>query len=659
MQTVTERAPWLTRRQVVVMGAMGAMALALGGCAPQEQQLRTSGEGRGKEALSFTAGTYTGTAEGRGGALTVEVTFGENAIESVKVIEHAETAFISDMALEELPARIVEYQSTGLDAITGATVTSMAVKAAVEDAARQADGDIKALQKVPAIEKSTEVKDITCDVAVAGAGAGGMGVAIAAAEAGAKVVLVEKTSNIGGNAFVSGGLLEYIDAPQEVRAQMTPELEDYFNALLAEARAGGAAPEFVDALQADHDAYYADGKTTVYDTTGLYALERCQVERAGDYSSITADTPVNNRESPFVKVGPWLTGLGMELTAPLNVCFGYVWPNFTTPADNSVGFGGAGYFDFFKKTFLDPGTLDIELFTCTSVTELIKDGDAVVGFVGKADDGTTYNVRASRGTVLATGGYAANSDMLKEYNTTWSWNADTVIPSDNTAGHKGDGIVMALDAGGWVDGMGSPELFPTVDPVQHIIENVVCMGPFLNKEGVRFVDEMKGRFDIVEATLEQTDHMIYIPCDSVSLAVTDGLTMGGLGPAEESLIERGMLYRADTLEELAQQAGVDAQGLVASVTKWNEMVVTGQDPDCGRTIFTNEMPIETPPFYLSPATFAAHATQGGVVVDGNGQALTKDGAPIKGLYCVGELVFDRLGVRSVGEGMAVGQKLMA
>lgn len=650
------RSSGLTRRQVVVMGAMGAAALALGGCAPQGSPHGADGA---KKALSFMAGTYTGMAEGRGGLVTVEATFSESALTAVKVIDHAETAFISDMALEKLPAQMVELQSTGLDAITGATMTSMALKGAVEDAARQAGGNVSALQKAPSIEKSTEVRDIQCDVAVAGAGAGGMGAAIAAAEAGAKVVIVEKTSNIGGNAFVSGGLLEWIDAPQEMRAPMTPELEGYFNELLAEARAQGAAPEFCDALQADHDAYYADGKTTVYDTTGLYALERCQVERAGDYSSITANTPVNDRESPFVTVGPWLTSLGMELTAPLDVCFGYIWPNFTTPVDNSVGLGGAGYFDFFKKTFLDTGALDIELIVCASVTELIKESDAVVGFVATGDDGTTYRVRANRGTVLATGGYAGNPDMLKEYNTIWSWDDDTVIPSDNTAGHEGDGIVMALDAGGYVDGMGSPELFPTVDPVQHIIENVVCFGPFLNKEGERFVDEMRGRFDIVEATLKQTDQMLFIPCDSVCLAVTAGLTMGGVGPAEESLIERGMLYKADTLEELATQAGIDAAGLASTVEKWNEMLATGVDSDCGRTIFTGESPIETPPFYLSPAIFAAHATQGGVVVDGAGQALREDGSPIDGLYCVGELVFDRLGVRSVGEGMDVGKKIMA
>ena len=135
MECMGKGALGMTRRQVVALGAAAAASLALGGCAPQGSPSGTAGA---QGPLSFAAGTYTGAAEGRGGLVTVEVTFGESSIEAVTVVDHAETSFISDMALEELPKRIVEYQSTGLDAITGATVTSMAVKADVEDAARQA-----------------------------------------------------------------------------------------------------------------------------------------------------------------------------------------------------------------------------------------------------------------------------------------------------------------------------------------------------------------------------------------------------------------------------------------------------------------------------------------------------------------------------------------
>lgn len=643
-----------TRRQIVVMGALGAMTLALGGCAP-----RTDAAGAaGSNAQAFTAGTYTGTGEGRAAKITVEVTFSSDKIESVAVVDHGETVFISDAALEELPARIVEYQSTGLDAITGATMTSMGVIAAVEDAAQQAGADMKALRKMPDIEESSTVEDIECDIVIAGAGAGGMGAAMAAANEGAKVVVLEKTSNMGGNCLVSGGLIEYIDAPQEVRAEMTEPLRDYFASLLAEAREGGASAEFCDALQEAYDDYYAGGKTTVFDTTGLYAMERCQCEKDGDYRGLTTDYPVHDPASHLVGVCPWLIDLGVELKTPLDICFGYTWPNFTTPV-NTLGTGGSGYFDAFRTIIADK-KLPVTMLTCTAATELITEGDAVVGLVGVAEDGTTYRVRASKGTILATGGFAGNPELLKKYNKLWPWDADTALPSTNTSCHTGDGLVMVEALGGKIDGLGNPMVFPTVDPKQHNIENIVCDGPYLNKEGKRFVDETANRADIVNATMEQTDRMLYIVCDAVQLAVTDGLTMGGWGPAEESLVEHGMLYRADTLEELAEAVGVDAGNLVSSVTAWNTMLETGEDPEFGRRVFDMVGPVTTPPFYCSPATYAVHdsGTCAGVIVDEHNAALRESGEPIAGLYCVGELVNDHGGVRSIGEGMQVALHLL-
>ena len=97
MECMEKGALGMTRRQVVALGAATAAALALGGCAPQSPSPATGG---GKSALSFTPGVYAGAAEGRGGLVTVEVAFGENAIEAVTVIDHAETSFISDMALK-------------------------------------------------------------------------------------------------------------------------------------------------------------------------------------------------------------------------------------------------------------------------------------------------------------------------------------------------------------------------------------------------------------------------------------------------------------------------------------------------------------------------------------------------------------------------------
>ncbi|MCI8425550.1 MAG: FAD-dependent oxidoreductase [Adlercreutzia sp.] len=644
----------MTRRHMVLMGAVGAMALALGGCAPQPP---SAGGAGGQKALSFTAGTYTGTAEGRGGVMAVEVTFTGSAIEAVRVVEHAETRYVSDVALEKLPAQIVEYQSTSLDTITGATMTSMGITGAVEDAAKQAGGDVSALKKAPSVEKSTETREIDCDVVVVGAGAAGMGCAVAAAQAGANVVVFEKTSNMGGNALVSGGHLEYIYAPDAMRLQMDDGYRSFYDRLLDQARAGGASPSFLEALQADFDAYYAEGKTTVYTSTGLYELELCQVENEGDFSSITDDTLVNNPEANGPQLNLWFEELGIQWREPLGSIIGYTWPHWTGP-EGSIG--GTGYFDLFVKAMEDQ-KLPLEMLTCTPASELIVEGGKVVGVTGVCDDGTTYRVRASKGVVLASGGYSGNPEMLKEYNTTWSWDADTVILTDNTAGHTGDGITMALAAGGYVDRMENPMLFPTVDPIQHIIENVVADGPFVNAQGKRFVDETLSRFDIVESTMEQTDQMLYIVSDAPAIGVTeDGRTMGGLGPAEDYLLEKKMLFRADTLEEVAEMAGVDAAGVRETVEHWNRMVTgAAEDAECGRKIFDGYAPIETPPFYIAPATFAAHLTIGGVVADANGAVLTEAGEPVEGLYAAGEVVAGKCGITTFGDGLALARHLTA
>lgn len=99
----------------------------------------------------------------------------------------------------------------------------------------------------------------------------------------------------------------------------------------------------------------------------------------------------------------------------------------------------------------------------TPVTELLKEGDAVVGFTAVAEDGTTYHVRASRGALLATGGFSGNPDMLREYNTMWPWDENTPLPTTNVYGHHGDGIKLALEEGAEVALMDSLMMFPFAD----------------------------------------------------------------------------------------------------------------------------------------------------------------------------------------------------
>ena len=160
---------------------------------------------------TYTAGTYTGTGAGRNGDITVEVVFTDDAIESVTITDHAETGGISDPAINTIPEAIVESQSLGVDAVTGATLTSNGIIDAVADAVEQAGGDVEALKAVVVEKTAGEAIEETVDVVIVGAGGAGMAAAASALENGATVIVLEKTAAIGGNTLASGMAMNCAD----------------------------------------------------------------------------------------------------------------------------------------------------------------------------------------------------------------------------------------------------------------------------------------------------------------------------------------------------------------------------------------------------------------------------------------------------------------
>ena len=162
----------------------------------------------------YAAGTYTGTAAGRNGDVTVEVVLSNDAIESVAVTAHQETPGISDAALTAIPAAIVEKQSLAIDAITGATITSEAIIDAVEAALTNAGVDAEALKvaaSADAAETDLAVSDEIYDMIIIGGGPAGLMASATASEKGAKVLLVEKLPYVGGNMILSGGCIQAAD----------------------------------------------------------------------------------------------------------------------------------------------------------------------------------------------------------------------------------------------------------------------------------------------------------------------------------------------------------------------------------------------------------------------------------------------------------------
>ena len=160
----------------------------------------------GDGSFTFTAGTYTGTGNGYNGPLTVDVTFSEDAVEKVEIKSSVETEHVGDVAFEYLPERIVAANGTGVDNISGATFSSAALKAAVNDAAEQANvSDLSAFKKNTIEKEEGSAVEETYDVIVVGAGGAGMAAAAQAAQDGNTVLVIEENGEICGNTLVSGG----------------------------------------------------------------------------------------------------------------------------------------------------------------------------------------------------------------------------------------------------------------------------------------------------------------------------------------------------------------------------------------------------------------------------------------------------------------------
>lgn len=130
-----------------VLSILMALALILvSGCqlspdSNTEPPAEKGNPAEGQESSSLTDGKYTAAAQGRNGKITVDVTIESDRITAVDVVEHSETAIISEPAFERVPKNIVEYQSLHMDAITGATFTRNAIISATADAIKQAGGD--------------------------------------------------------------------------------------------------------------------------------------------------------------------------------------------------------------------------------------------------------------------------------------------------------------------------------------------------------------------------------------------------------------------------------------------------------------------------------------------------------------------------------------
>ena len=576
----------------------------------------------GAMALAYTEGTYTATAQGNNGLVTVSVTFSADAITDVTVVEHSETAGLSDRPIAEIPAAIVENQSLAVDTVSGATNSSNAILTAVADCVAQAGGDVEALKAVAVEKAPVEDVEATYDVVVLGGGGAGLTASITAAQNGAKVILVEKAGSLGGNTLIAGQGFNACDPERQANTEMSEALLGQLKSYLDLDPADfGAFAEVLETVKGQINDYIASGSTTLFDSPELHMLHTYMGgKRTGlDGTVIEPDLELARTfATNALDALEWAESIGAQWNDTTSTILGAMWPR-------SHGLANGNVITILTDAAKSNG---VEIVTDTRANELIVENGKVVGVKATTSEGANVTLHANSGVVLATGGFSANAPMVVEYNNYWPGLSDT-MPSTNAPTITGDGIVMAKAVGADLVGMGFAQLMPSSHPVDGSLFSGIWGSAetqvFVNKEGKRYVNEYAERDVLSKAALAQTDGIFYIICDN---KIAKNADVAGMEA-------KGNVVVADTLEELAEKLGIPADTFVETIERYNSFVDAQKDDDFGKPLFGEK--IDEAPFVATPRSPSLHHTMGGVKIDTNTHVISTEGNVIDGLYAAGEV----------------------
>ena len=535
-------------------------------------------------AVSYKAGTYSGVGKGRNGDINVKVVLKKTKIAKITVGAHSETPGISDAPLKNIPEAIIAGQTLAVDTVSGATLSSEGIIAAVADALESAGVDTSKLQtKNDSAVVEIELKDATYDVVIIGAGGAGLTAAVQAKVSGAeKVALIEKTPIAGGNTIRSGAAMAVPGHPNQVKAG----IEDNAEMLVKDMNAGGGNIGNQDLISTlAHNA-----------TKGALWL--------GEYVEVD-----------------WRDAIAQES--------GHVVPRFIEPKTYGPGL----ITPLVKKA----EELGVEIMYSTKAEKLVQDKSGRVTGVVVSRNGKEATISGTNGVVIASGGFGANVEMREKYNTKWA-TLDENIPTSNSPAIQGEGIEMAQAIGANLVGMEYIQLYPFNNPATGVYYNIEGPrwnhggGIYVNLDGERFVNEMATRDLVSEAIFAQEESIAFFLYNQ---AAADEKNMEvNLAHEYASATEQGVFIKADTLKECADFFGVNAENLKATVSRWNKMVADGEDTEFNRV--DNLKQNVDGPWFMMKGLPSVHHTMGGIEIDSEAHVIDTDGNIIPGLYAAGE-----------------------
>ena len=575
------------------------------------------------------SGDFTGTAKGFGGDVSVTLTLTDGAITGCTAEGKEETQGVGSEAIAKMPGAIAESGSIAVDGVSGATITSTAIKeaaaAALTAAGLNPDDYKTAVEKDAAAEDST----VDADVVVVGAGGAGMTAAITAAAEGKSVVILESQSMVGGNSVratggMNAGKTVYQDENEfgesaGVEKTLKTAAEKY------------ADNETITALAktvSEQWAAYQANPTGYFDSVELMELDT-MIGGKGINDPELVETLCANSADAI----DWLDEHGITL-------------------HNVSSFGGASVKRIHRPVNAEGKTVSVgsymipllqencekagvKMMLDTTATEILTDANgAAVGVKATGASGETVTVNA-KAVVLASGGFGANLDMVVKYKPELKGFMTT-----NAPGIQGQGIEMAQAIGAATVDMDQIQIHPTVEAntAALITEGLRGDGAILiNEEGQRFIDEVGTRDVVSAAEIAQTGSYSWLVVDQA---------MADASSVIQGYIKKGYTVTGATYEELGKAMGVDAAAFAETMEKWNGYVEAKNDPDFGRTSFAN--PLNTAPYYAVKVTAGVHHTMGGLKINANTEVLNEKGEVIPGLFAAGEVTGGVHGANRLG-----------
>lgn len=423
------------------------------------------------------------------------------------------------------------------------------------------------------------IPENTFDLVVIGSGIAGQTAATSAAEAGLRVVLLEKTDSLGGSSAMSGGWFAFSGTPE----QRELGIEDSDDLFLTDLLEGGAHLNDRALLEA-----YLANQLDAYDWLKAHGTAFREVE-------ISSGQSARRGHNAPIK----------DVLAALHEAFGAA--------------GG-------------------ETRLSARATRLVQDGTGrVTGVVVRTPAGEE-TVTGRGGVVLATGGFSRGTDLLRIF----APEQLAAIPYGGR-GNTGDGLKMAWKLGAGLADMsfvsGTYGSHPETGEEFHELLTAYYMGAIIvNRDGERFVDESLDYKELGRTVLGQPDGLGFEVFDAKVRAQSHpGIPLKDIDLLEEI----GHVHRADSLEELAQVAGIDAEALRRTVDRYNAAVAGRAKDEQGRTHLCNGvgelLPVDTAPFYAYPAKSLMTTTYCGITIDPSAQVVDVDGDVIQGLYAIGEV----------------------